>query len=169
VHQQRQPENAAPQQQIVPKPAHRLHSFPVQLRWGSSEDAEGLSIPLAFEKNPEFCELTLEQPVGLMVELNGKWFYKAPHVKTIDLMSAFFDKPLTGAETLQLKQRLYEIEKVLPETFVKINQSCLCNIRKISKFGASLGGSLTVILKNGYKDYVSRRQIKAVKERFGLK
>ena len=78
-------------------------SLPTTLRWGGSEDAEGLSLPVAFEKNPVFCELTLEQPIALMVELNGKWFYKASHVKTIDLMSAFFDKPLTGAETLNLK------------------------------------------------------------------
>jgi len=78
-------------------------SLPVTLRWGTSEDAEGLAIPLSFEGTPEFCELTLEQPIGLMVELNGKWFYKAPHVKTIDLMSAFFDKPLTSPETLTLK------------------------------------------------------------------
>jgi len=78
-------------------------TLPITLRWGSSEDAEGLSLPLDFEGNPVFCEMTLDQPIGLMVELNGKWFYKAPHVKTIDLMSAFFDKPLTGPQTLSLK------------------------------------------------------------------
>ena len=76
---------------------------------------------------------------------------------------------LTDSGKFRINQRLYEIEELVSADFVKINQSCLCNIRKISKFGASLGGSLTVILKNGYKDYVSRRQIKAVKERFGLK
>ena len=78
-------------------------SLPVTLRWGGSEDAEGLALPVAFEGNPEFCELTLNEPVALMLELNGKWFYKAPHVQTIDLMSAFFHKPLTGPQTLTLK------------------------------------------------------------------
>ena len=77
--------------------------LPTELRWGSSEDAEGLSIPITFEANPVFCELTLDQPIALMVELNGKWFYKAPHVPTIDLMSAFFDKPLTSSKQLTLK------------------------------------------------------------------
>ena len=38
-----------------------------------------------------------------MVELNGRWFYKAPNVKTIDLMSAFFDTPLAGPQTLTLR------------------------------------------------------------------
>ena len=53
--------------------------------------------------------------------------------------------------------------------FVKLNQSCIVNIKKIECFDASLGGALKVTLKNGYRDYVSRRQLKAVKERLGLK
>ena len=32
-------------------------SLPVTLRWGGSEDAEGIAVPLHFEKNPHFCEL----------------------------------------------------------------------------------------------------------------
>ena len=47
--------------------------------------------------------MTVEQEIGLMVELNGRWFYKAPKTKTIDLMSAFFDKPLNGPCKLQMK------------------------------------------------------------------
>ena len=78
-------------------------SFPAPMRWGSSEDAEGVAIPLEFEKNPVFCEMTVEQEIGLMVELNGRWFYKAPGVRTIDMMSAFFHKPLSGPATLTLR------------------------------------------------------------------
>lgn len=77
-------------------------TFPAELRWGGAEDADGLAIPLHFEGNPEFCEMTVEQEIGLMVELHGKWFYKAPHVKTIDLMSAFFDAPLDAPADLKL-------------------------------------------------------------------
>ena len=78
-------------------------AFPAQLRWGGSEDADGLAMSIEFEGNPEFCEMTVEQKIGLMVELNGRWFYKAPGTKTIDLMSAFFDKPLDGPTTLTMK------------------------------------------------------------------
>ena len=38
-----------------------------------------------------------------MLELNGHWFYKSPKAKTIDLMSAFFEKPLQGAADMTLK------------------------------------------------------------------
>lgn len=77
--------------------------LPVTLRWGNSEDAEGLSIPLHFERNPVFCEVTFEDDGNYMMELGGRWFYRSPKAKTIDLMSAFFEKPLDGAADLTLK------------------------------------------------------------------
>ena len=69
---------------------------------------------------------------------------------------------------LLVKERLYQIEEIFSDSFVKINQSCLVNVSKIKKFESSIGGSLKVILKNGYKDYISRRQLKAVKRRLGI-
>ncbi len=74
----------------------------------------------------------------------------------------------TANEKFQIKRRLYEIEQMLDNNFVKINQSCIVNVKKIEKFEVSFGGALLVLLKNGYKDYVSRRQLKIVKERIGF-
>ena len=71
-------------------------------------------------------------------------------------------------EKYQLKERLYTLEEMFPVDFVKINQSCLINVTQIQKFEVSIGGSLFVILKNGFRDYISRRQVKIVKERLGL-
>ena len=77
---------------------------------------------------------------------------------------------LTKGEKYQLKERLYRVEELLCGfDFVKLNQSCIVNIKMIEGFEASLGGALRVTLKNGYRDYVSRRQIKIVKERLGLR
>lgn len=76
---------------------------------------------------------------------------------------------MTEKEQYKVKQRLYQLYEKLSLSFVKINQSCIVNINKIQKFDATIAGSLTVKLKNGYKDYVSRRQLKEVKERIGLK
>ncbi|MBP3376370.1 MAG: LytTR family transcriptional regulator [Clostridia bacterium] len=67
-----------------------------------------------------------------------------------------------------LKLRLYQLEESVGHSFLKINQSCIVNIDKIESFKTSLGGSLMVTLKGGYRDYVSRRQLKAVKERIGF-
>lgn len=74
----------------------------------------------------------------------------------------------TEKERLLVKCRLYKLEETLPQSFVKINQSCIANIKKIDRFDASVSGSLTVRFKNGITDYVSRRNVKSIKERLGI-
>ncbi len=75
---------------------------------------------------------------------------------------------LINDKKYQIKQRLYQIEEMNLASFIKINQSCLANKKKIKKFESTLGGSLRVVFKNGYIDYISRRELKNVKERMGL-
>ena len=69
---------------------------------------------------------------------------------------------------LRVKSRLSRIEEGLPSSFVRINQSCIANLSMIERFDASFAGTLGVVFKNGYRDYVSRRNLKKVKERVGL-
>ena len=71
-------------------------------------------------------------------------------------------------ERLQIKLRLYQLEEKLDQNFVKINQSCIANIKQIERFEVAIGGALGVVFKNGHRDYVSRRNLKTVKERLGL-
>ena len=75
----------------------------------------------------------------------------------------------TAQQKWQLRTRLYALEAELGQGFIRINQSCLGSIRRIARFDASIGGSLMVTFENGYRDYVSRRQLKTVKERMGIK
>ena len=77
---------------------------------------------------------------------------------------------LVGREKYLIKERLYRIEEALDRSeFIKLNQSCVANIKMIKSFDASISGTLGVTFKNGYRDYISRRQLKSVKERLGLK
>ena len=75
---------------------------------------------------------------------------------------------LTEKEKLVIKSRLYVIEGSLDDGFVRLNQSCIANLSMIERFDASFAGTLGVVFKNGYRDYVSRRNLKKVKERVGL-
>ena len=102
--------------------------------------------------------------------------YKDDEIVPIDLktVNCFFVEEnkvyaLTNKEKLQIKLRLYQIEEILDDNFIKINQSCIANIKNIERFSVSLSASLKVIFKNGYIDYVSRRNLKSIKERFGIK
>lgn len=75
---------------------------------------------------------------------------------------------LIGEEQYKIKERLYQLEEMMDENYIKINQSCLANIKRIDRFSSSLGGAIMVLFDNGYKDYISRRELKNVKERMGL-
>ncbi|MCR5674122.1 MAG: hypothetical protein K6G16_00280 [Lachnospiraceae bacterium] len=68
---------------------------PGVLRWGGSDDADGIALPLHFDDTPVFAEAWFDEGIrdlNLMLELGGHWFYKAPGVECVDLMPAFFDK-----------------------------------------------------------------------------
>ncbi len=75
---------------------------------------------------------------------------------------------LTESEKLQLNGRLYQWEEQLPQRFIRINRSLIANLDQIRKFDASFSGTMQVTFRNGYRDYVSRRNLKYVKERLGL-
>lgn len=66
-------------------------TLPITLRWGGSEDADGLTVDIPLEGKPVFCEATFDgelKETSLMMELNGRWFYKAPGVNFVDFMPA---------------------------------------------------------------------------------
>lgn len=75
---------------------------------------------------------------------------------------------ILDGERYLLKERLYSLAEKLPDFFVKINQSCIANLNKIERFDASISGTLKLQFKNGYTDFVSRRQLKFIKERIGI-
>jgi len=73
--------------------------FPVTLRWGGSEDSDGISKEIVFEDEPVFFEAYFEDELkdaNLCMEINSKWFYKASGVGFIDFMPAFFTKKVKG-------------------------------------------------------------------------
>lgn len=76
---------------------------------------------------------------------------------------------LTDEGRLSVRLPLYALKETLGDGFIRLNQSCLGNIRRIHHFDASIGGSLMVTFTNGHRDFVSRRQLKTVKERMGMK
>lgn len=65
-------------------------------------------------------------------------------------------------------KRLYELEASLGETFMRISKSTLVNLKKIDYVEPSFGGALCLILKNGGKDYISRRYLKEFKGYLGI-
>ena len=75
---------------------------------------------------------------------------------------------VTAKDEIFVKYRLYELEQILPTNFIKINKSCIANLNAVSGFDASISGTLKVKFKSGKVDYVSRRNLKNIKERIGV-
>ena len=66
------------------------------------------------------------------------------------------------------KKRLYELENILKHSFMKISKTTLVNLQYIDGVEASFCGTMLLILKNGCKDYVSRKYLPGFKEYLGL-
>lgn len=66
----------------------------------------------------------------------------------------------------RLKSRLYELESILPATFIRINKSSLANETRLERFTASFSGAVDAVFKCGYKEYVSRRCFAEIKRRY---
>ena len=67
-----------------------------------------------------------------------------------------------------LKYRLYELEELLPQNFFRINKSALANLDRLQRLALSFNGSVDAVFRCGYRDYVSRRCLSALKRRLGV-
>lgn len=68
----------------------------------------------------------------------------------------------------RLKQRLYELEAILPQSFIRINKSAIANERLIERFAANFSGAVDAVFRGGYREYVSRRCFAGIKRRYHL-
>ena len=65
-----------------------------------------------------------------------------------------------------LKDRLRDLESVLPSYFIRINKSTLAKEHRIQKFDAVFNGGVDAVFYCGYKEYVSRRCFAEIKRRY---
>ena len=68
----------------------------------------------------------------------------------------------------RLKQRLYELETVLPSHFIRINKSAIANEQQIERFAAGFSGAVDAVFRCGYREYVSRRCFAQIKRRYHI-
>lgn len=68
-----------------------------------------------------------------------------------------------------VRLRLYDLEQRLGDSqFVRISNSEIVNLRKISSFDLSFTGTICVKLSNGMVTYVSRRYVSKIKKLLGI-
>ena len=76
---------------------------------------------------------------------------------------------VTGTGEYTLRLRLYELEERLDKnSFVRISNSEIINLKKVDSFDLSFAGTICVTLTNGTSTYVSRRFVSKIKQVLGI-
>ena len=65
-----------------------------------------------------------------------------------------------------LKDRLRDLENILPSYFIRINKSTLANEHRILRFEATFSGGVDAVFQCGYREYVSRRCLAEIRRRY---
>lgn len=72
----------------------------------------------------------------------------------------------TNNERYSLKDRLRDLEYVLPSYFIRINKSTIANEHRIRRFDVAFSGGVDAVFDCGYKEYVSRRCFSEIRRRY---
>ena len=80
------------------------------------------------------------------------------------------DRKVIAIDTMgshfQLRNRLRDLEDILPSYFIRINKSTLANEHRIARFDAAFSGGVDAVFQCGYREYVSRRCFADIKRRY---
>ena len=72
----------------------------------------------------------------------------------------------TRGNQFLLRDRLRDLENVLPSYFIRINKSTLANEHRIARFDAAFSGGVDAVFQCGYREYVSRRCFAELRRRY---
>ena len=65
----------------------------------------------------------------------------------------------------EYKSKLYELEKILPEKFIRISKSTILNLEKVLVYNPLMNGLMEAKLINNETTYISRKYLKEVRIR----
>lgn len=74
----------------------------------------------------------------------------------------------SDAHKYRSNRRLYEFEALLGSSFMRISKSALVNLNYLDCVEPSFGGTMLLVLKNGCKDYISRKYLPVFKKYLGI-
>lgn len=99
---------------------------------------------------------------------NGRIIVLRP--EEIYMVRAENEKTLLCCESRQFpcRKRLYELEEALGRGFMRISKSALINLRYLDSVEPTFSGMMELVLKNGCRDYVSRKYLPGLKKYLGL-
>jgi DNA-binding LytR/AlgR family response regulator len=75
----------------------------------------------------------------------------------------------TGSRVYEAKKRLYELEEILPEHFVRISKSVIINLKQVEYYSPLANGLMKATFYNSEETYISRKYLKLLRTKIGGK
>ena len=72
----------------------------------------------------------------------------------------------TAGDRYTVRDRLRDLEAILPSYFIRINKSAIANEQRITRFDAVFSGGVDAVFACGYREYVSRRCFAEIRRRY---
>lgn len=99
--------------------------------------------------------------------------YDNGSIVVIEKKDLFTIRAEEGRTRLCTENAVYETGRPLRDFetlsgFMRISKFCIVNLEKIKRFDPMFSGTMQVTLKNGSKDYISRKYLPDVKKYLGL-
>ncbi len=96
---------------------------------------------------------------NVMLKLNGIYYLESVDKKTFIY---------TKDDCYETKNRLYEMEELLPGSFVRCSKAMIVNMKKIKAVKSELSGRMNATLLNGEEIVISRSYVKELKRRLEI-
>lgn len=153
----------------------------IKINTNISEEFSNITININAPKITEEVENIIKQISNINSIPNQLIGYINNEIYFIELKDVicFFSKDKyvfarTKDNSYKIKYKLYELNEIFEQKdFIRISNSCIININKIECFDTSIIGTITVKMKDGTKEVVSKRNVsqimKLLKQRGNLK
>ena len=89
-----------------------------------------------------------------------------PEIECVTILNRKVIAIDTDGNQFSLKDRLRDLEDILPSYFIRINKSTLANEHRIARFDAVFSGGVDAVFQCGYREYVSRRCFAEIRRRY---
>lgn len=70
-----------------------------------------------------------------------------------------------GNQIFENSRRLYELERMLPPSFVRISKSGILNLDQVKSYSPLPNGLMRADMKNGEEVYISRKYLREIRDR----
>ena len=89
-----------------------------------------------------------------------------PEIECVTIMNRKVIAIDRSGKQFVIKDRLRDLEEILPSYFIRINKSTLANEHRIARFDAVFSGGVDAVFQCGYREYVSRRCLAEIRRRY---